>query len=126
MKEFLKYNLLSIAWGLLILILCLLPGKDIPSLTIFEYDKVVHFLIYVVLAFLMYYGWKKQNAFLLLHKQTLLKILLITSAYGFLVEVLQELLTTDRHFDIFDALANSLGAVGGSWFAPRLKKFFRL
>lgn len=115
MNSFLKYNTASILWALAILIICLLPGKDIPSFTLFEYDKIVHFLIYAALAVMMYYGWKKQNTFSSLYKFTLLKILLITFLYGFAVEVLQEWLTADRHFDILDALANSTGAIAGSF-----------
>jgi hypothetical protein len=30
------------------------------------------------------------------------------------VEVMQDLFTADRHFDLFDALANSTGAIAGS------------
>lgn len=115
MNSFLKYNLLSILWALLILILCLVPGKDLPSLTIFEFDKFVHFAIYLVLTLLMYYGWKKQNSFLHLHEGTILKILMLTFTYGFAVEVIQEFFTADRHFDIYDALSNAAGAVAGSF-----------
>ncbi|MBI4931233.1 MAG: VanZ family protein [Bacteroidetes bacterium] len=122
MNSFLKYNLLSLLWAILILVLCLMPGKDLPSLTIFEYDKIVHFLIYLLLAIMMYYGWRKQNSFLSLHKNTLIKILLITTIYGFAVEIMQELFTADRHFDIFDALANSVGAVAGSLLCLSLKQ----
>jgi VanZ family protein len=42
-------------------------------------------------------------------------------AYGFAVEVLQEWLTTDRHFDLFDALANGLGGLVGGWLSERVK-----
>lgn len=122
MNSFLKYNILSILWAILILVLCLMPGRDLPSVTIFEFDKIVHFGIYVVLAFAMYYGWEKQNSFLFLHRNTLIKILIITSIYGFAVEVMQELFTTDRQFDIFDALANSIGAVAGCLFFSRYIK----
>ncbi|TAL61311.1 MAG: VanZ family protein, partial [Bacteroidetes bacterium] len=108
-------------WASLILLLCLMPGKDLPSITLFEFDKIVHFGIYMILSLLMYYGWKKQNAFLSLHEKTVLKILILTFAYGFAVEVIQELFTADRHFDILDALANSAGAVAGSFLSKYIK-----
>ena len=101
--------------------MCLLPGKDIPSLTIFEYDKIVHFGIYLLLAVMMYYGWKKQDSFPALHRFTFIKILIITFSYGFLVEILQEILTADRHFDLWDAGSNSLGALAGCLMAPKIK-----
>ena len=122
MNSFLKYNALPFFWAFLILVLCLLPGKDLPGFTIFEFDKFLHFGIYLILALLMYYGWKKQISFSSLHHYTVLKILVITFSYGFLVEILQEQLTADRHFDVMDALANSAGAVAGSFLSPFVKR----
>jgi VanZ family protein len=98
-----------------------MPGKDLPSVSIFEFDKIVHFTLYLLLALMMYYGWKKQDSFISLHHNTLMKILIITSTYGFAVEIMQELFTTDRHFDIFDALANSIGGTVGSLLGVYLK-----
>lgn len=63
----------------------------------------------------MVYGWRKQKTFSFLQRKVLLKILLLTSVYGFAVEVMQELFTTDRHFDMLDALANSTGSIVGSF-----------
>lgn len=95
------------------MVLCLMPGRDLPSVTLWQADKIVHFFVYVVLAVLLYIGWKKQKEFAWLHRQMGYKILVLTFGYGFAVEILQELLTTDRHFDLYDALANALGGVGG-------------
>lgn len=122
MNSFLKYNVASILWTLLILVLCLMPGHDLPSVEIFEIDKVAHFGIYLILALLMYYGWRKQSSFPSLHKNTMIKILILTSSYGFAVEIMQELFTTDRHFELLDALANSIGAVAGSLLGMSLKQ----
>ena len=122
MNSFWKYNTISILWSMLILVLCLLPGKDLPTVDIVNFDKLVHFSIYLLLALMMYYGWKKQDTFLVLHHRTVIKILIITSSYGFVVEIMQELLTADRHFDLFDALANSTGGVAGSLAGTYVKK----
>ncbi len=70
----------------------------------------------------MFYGWRKQVSVSALHQNTFLKILIITSVYGFAVEIMQELFTADRHFDIFDALANCSGAVAGSLISVKLLK----
>ena len=74
----------------------------------------------------MFYGWRKQTVFSSLHQNMLIKILFITFVYGFAVEILQELLTLDRHFDILDALANSTGAVAGSIISAYLRQKFTL
>lgn len=113
MKSFLKYNTLSIVWTLCILIGCLLPGRDLPEVTFKISDKAIHFVIYFLLSVFTYYGWMKQNTYQSLHRNTILKIVLLTSSYGFIVEILQHILTTDRHFDLYDALANSTGAIAG-------------
>ena len=102
--------------------LCLMPGRHLPHVTIWEFDKFIHFGMYVVLAVLMYYGWRKQDSFSGLHTQTFLKILLVSSAYGFAVEVMQQALTADRQFDLLDALANSAGAIAGSFLGARFIK----
>ena len=122
MNSFWKYNIASILWALFILALCLLPGKDLPTIPILNFDKLVHFSIYAILALMMFYGWKKQDLFPALHRNTIARILILTSLYGFAVEVMQEIFTSDRHFDLFDALANSSGAITGSLLGALVKK----
>lgn len=119
-NNFLKYNWPSILWAAFILVLCLMPGRDLPSVSIWEFDKLVHFAFYVMLSALMFWGWKKQMRFSALHLQTALKILAITFTYGFAVEILQELVTADRHFELLDAVANSAGGVAGSLISVKL------
>ncbi len=121
LTNFLKYNWPSIFWAAFILGICLMPGRDLPSVSIWEFDKIVHFGVYFLLAVLLYWGWEKQQIVRFLHQQVALKIVLICVAYGFAVEVLQEWLTTDRHFDLFDALANGLGGLVGGWLSERVK-----
>jgi VanZ family protein len=119
-NSFLKYNWPSIFWAAFILVLCLMPGRELPSVSIWEFDKLVHFCFYFVLALLMFWGWKKQKTFPSLQLNLFLKILTLTFSYGFVVEILQELLTTDRHFELFDALANSAGATAGCLISVKL------
>jgi VanZ family protein len=121
LTNFLKYNWPSIFWAAFILGICLMPGRDLPSVSIWEFDKTVHFGVYFLLAVLLYWGWKKQQRVGFLHQQAALKIVLFCVTYGFAVEVLQEWITTDRHFDLFDALANGLGGLAGGWLSGRVK-----
>lgn len=122
MQNFLKYNTPSIFWAAFILVICLMPGHDLPKVDIVNFDKFVHIGVYVVLALLTYYGWMRQQTFAHLHQHTFLKILIILSSYGFAVEIMQEICTADRYFDIYDAVANDIGAVIGLALAYR---FFR-
>lgn len=125
MSSYLKYNWPSILWAAFILVICMMPARHIPHISIPQFDKVVHTSIYIALAFLTYYGWTKQSAFDNLHRMTLLKIIILLSLYGLMIEIMQETLTTDRHFEWLDELANASGSVIGAFigksFIPRGK-----
>ncbi len=86
---------------------------SVHSLNVPHADKVVHFTFYFVLVFL---GVKAIQEFLTI-KPTLGKVLLYTLcfaiAYGILIEFLQYVYTVNRHGDILDVLANSVGALVG-------------
>ena len=125
MRNFLKYNWPSILWAAFILVICLMPGRHIPKVSIPHFDKVVHTSIYMIFAVLTYYGWTTQTGFQTLHRHTLFKIIILLSIYGLTVEVMQETLTADRHFELLDELANAcgsvIGAIAGRVFLPRGK-----
>jgi VanZ family protein len=122
LNSFLKYNLPSFIWAAIILWLCLSSGSGFPRITIPNFDKVVHFTFYFVLTILMFYGWMKQQFFPMLHRQTFLRIFLIAVAYGASIEIMQELFTSTRHFELLDIAANSTGAIMGSLLSVKLFK----
>ena len=101
-------------WAVFIFVICMMPARHIPRVSIPNFDKVVHTGIYVVFAALTFYGWTMQNQFDGLHKKTVLKIILLLASYGLMIEVMQETLTTDRHFEWFDELANTTGTIIGT------------
>ena len=107
------------------MVICLMPGRHIPRITIPNFDKIVHTGIYIILAVLTYYGWYMQNRFGGLHQKALIKIIILLSLYGFTIEVMQETLTADRHFEWLDELANTSGSAIGAFlvraFIPRGK-----
>ncbi|PUZ27843.1 VanZ like family protein [Chitinophaga costaii] len=116
-----RFYLPAIAWVLLILWLCTLPGKDIPSVGWWEKfhpDKVVHFGLFGMTVFLFALGnyWRKKRVSLL----NLVLLVLGASAYGLAIEFIQKYWADHRSFDLFDALADSLGALAGAivfnWF----------
>ncbi|MCS6935034.1 MAG: VanZ family protein [Chitinophagales bacterium] len=113
MSNFLRYNWPSVLWAILIMVACLLPGRDLPDLTWWQADKWLHAAVYFLWAVLLHHGWIRQRAYPQLHQNTLSKIIILTAVYGFALEILQELLTTDRHFDLRDVLANAAGGAAG-------------
>lgn len=89
------------------------------SLHIPHMDKIVHFVFYSVMVFTGYFAIKDELKNRFLSKEILSGIVLFAIVYGIIIEVLQYVFTTNRHGDIWDVLANSLGAIIGS-FAVRL------
>lgn len=112
---FLKHKkiaaLCAYTWAAVILGACLLPGRDVPSISLFQHDKLLHFAIFGLLSFLVLFRFTP------LHFKDCFVVWLLCTAYGYLVELLQGSgITQGRAFDHFDALADSLGAALGILF----------
>lgn len=111
----LRYHWLAITWGILILILSFLPGKDLEQLNLtglLAFDKWMHAFFYAPLFFLSLVGILKQygcdN-----WRSNRNKVLFFCISYGLLIEIMQPLLTEDRYFDFFDIIANTVGCFFG-------------
>lgn len=99
---------LAIGWTFLVAVLCLVRFNNLPSFGVSGADKYVHFTLHFVFTMLWgVYAWRKKDE-MRLYKIAV--IIVISSCYGILIEVLQETCTTTRHADIFDVLANLSGA----------------
>lgn len=123
---FWKYNWPVLIWALIILLLCGMPGKDIPHFSWLEalsFDKWVHAGIFFVLAILGIRGLKLQHKFIL--QEWAIRITAVWCiSYGGLLELLQAALFEERSADIYDFIANSFGVVIGVWaYTPLAKKF---
>jgi VanZ family protein len=110
---FLKHTKWAILWAIVILILCGIPGRDIPHISFLEllsFDKFVHAGIFFVLAVLCIRGFTLQTTFPLLQRNARWLALLICITYGGSLEIMQGTLFAERSADIFDFIANSFGA----------------
>jgi VanZ family protein len=119
---FWKSTLPAWLWALLILILCGLPGNDLPDLSFIDWlspDKIAHLVLFGVQCFLLLGGFNRQGQFPQLKKYAVFYSLSISIAYGALVEVLQNYVFIQRSGDVRDALANALGAAIGYWYFRR-------
>ena len=106
---------LSIAlfWTVGIFIGCSMPGKDLPSIHLFDrFDKVVHFTFFGVFFVLwfMYFHALKHVAWYVLG---------MTVLYGFGIEFYQLHCVAGRAFDVWDGLADSVGGLLGWVFVRR-------
>jgi VanZ family protein len=111
---FFRYNAYTLVWSLLIAVLVLLPGQNLPKLSdsIFSIDKLVHAFLFAGLAFLMIVGFIKQGAYPALRNKALPYAFMLTISYAILVEVLQ-LFSSERVFELLDMAANISGVFAG-------------
>ncbi len=104
-QNFVRKYFKSIIWAMIILYLSLANLNDNETLKelLFPYsDKIAHFGIYAIFSFLILSEYNKKG------KQWL--PLSISIFYGILMEFFQFSLTTYRSLEIFDMLANTIGA----------------
>ena len=99
---------LALCWTVLILVLCLVRFGELPKVKVAGADKYVHFAFHFVFTVLWGYYLQLKNQSTALTQ--MVKILALSILYGIAIEFLQETLTTTRHADIFDVLANTAGA----------------
>lgn len=113
---------LSIGWALLILGLCSMPGRFIPStswLEMLSFDKWVHAGIFFVLVSLLNFSvhFTHQN-------HTLFYIYFLLSVlYGGALEIMQATVFSERSADWYDMIANSFGCVIALLFKNKLLKW---
>jgi VanZ family protein len=113
---FFKHTKWALLWALFILILCGIPGSDIPSISVLEilnFDKFVHASIFFILIILTYRGFLKQNKIIILQNNSKIFSISICIAYGGLTEILQGIVFVERSADLFDFIANSFGCILG-------------
>jgi VanZ family protein len=97
--------LAALGWHTIVTVLTLMPGKDLPSVDIVNFDKSAHLGVYALLCFL-YLWWMKPDS-----RAVQWRIVVLLTVFGSLIEVLQGTFYTDRFADWRDALANSLGCL---------------
>ncbi len=111
---FLRHNVYSILWALLILFVCALPSDEFPEIPSFKYfDKAVHFFLYAPFSLILIVGFKKQSQYGILRNRAVGNAFLISFFYGILIEILQYYVFKSRSFDVFDISANFFGTVFG-------------
>jgi VanZ family protein len=126
---FLKWNWPGIFWAFLILILCSLPGSEIPEVPFLfdEFDKVVHFILYFVLAALLYRGLVNQNKYKLANQIILFMVFVICAFYGGIIELYQGFFIPERSADFYDFIADVAGCFFGLVVCKKIKlKFLQI
>jgi VanZ family protein len=123
---FLSKNKYGIAWSTLILVVCLMPSGNLPSSSFLSFkgvDKLIHFALYAVLLILVGKGLVNYFKF----SYSINRIIVIAFLYCFFlgvgIECVQSVFVVGRLGDVFDVLANTIGAFTGIVFLiTHLKK----
>ncbi|MBS1628139.1 MAG: VanZ family protein [Bacteroidetes bacterium] len=99
-------------WFIITLFLLFTPGNELPTITWFEKyycDKIVHAIIFATLAFLFIYPRRKDEEEM--KNLWVFIVLMACLTYAVVSEMIQELFIPHRTGDIFDFLADSVGAL---------------
>jgi len=111
-------------WFVLVTYLSLVSGRYLRSswLSSIPYqDKVIHMGVYFVAAVLMMYGIGGRGGRTFL--TGVVYTLIFCIMWGGMLEYLQDVMSRGRHFEIFDIIANIIGAfLGVVAFSLLLKK----
>ena len=119
MKRLIRHIYPGVFCGIIIMILCGIPGSHLPKVkTFWEWlgpDKIVHSIMFTALAISILFGYRHE--FCERDKSYRQKLLLITFlisiSYGALTEILQKYVFIGRYGSYYDFLADVIGCILG-------------
>ena len=110
---FFRYNLFAIAWAIIIFLLILMPGAEMPKMDdVFSFDKFAHTGVFSVLTFLLIIGFSKQFTFDFLRRNPVKWSVLFSAVYGSVLE-LGQAIVPDRYANFYDLVFNMMGVLLG-------------
>ncbi len=86
---------------------------SVPDIQIPHLDKIVHFGFYFVAAVLGFFSFRSRLKSGTSISKMITGLLLFLIVFGIIIEGIQHRYTTTRAGDVFDALANTIGAFIG-------------
>ncbi|TGV00900.1 VanZ family protein [Flavivirga rizhaonensis] len=113
--------IITIIYSLALITVSLIKLNNVPDIGISFGDKIFHFFAYFVLTILWFYTFL--YAFKLKSKKAIVFAVVLSVFFGIIIEVLQGSITVSRSLDVYDAVANTLGALLASvvmWFKSNL------
>ena len=119
MRLFTKKLLWWLPTVIIIAAIFFLSTRPIPALNGRHLDKVLHFIVYGIVAVLSYLSFS-QSGF----KKPILWAIGLTVLVGILDESLQAT-SRWRSSSLYDFIADVIGAIAGAFAATRLNRFFR-
>jgi VanZ family protein len=110
-----RVQLLALVWTLFIVLASITPGSELPKVQLPGLDKLVHIVIYAMLAFLWMKSLRIKDK-----KKQVLGVFTTVVLFGISIEWIQGALIEGRSGDGYDAIANSIGAGLGIVISRRL------
>jgi VanZ family protein len=101
--------LAAIFYAIALATVSLMTLRNLPEVKLSFADKIFHFLAYSLFTILWYLAFS--FSLNLKEKKAILNAVILAVSFGMILEVLQGTITTTRAFDVYDAFANTLGAV---------------
>jgi VanZ family protein len=101
-------------WFLIVLALMCTPRKDLPDTDLLKiklFDKAVHLACFAILVWLFYYPLLKTPYSTASKLNYLTRLTHAAIVWGITTELIQRYFIPGRSFDLFDWLADSLGAI---------------
>ncbi len=99
----------TIGYTVFIVVVSLVRLNNLPDIKISFGDKVFHFGAYAVLTALWFYSFFWTFKFKI--GKAIVSAAVLSVVFGIILEVLQGSMTAYRALDVYDALANTLGAL---------------
>lgn len=105
----LRYAVPVLLWAVLIFVFSSIPGRSLPEVDIFSFDKIAHFFVFGVLGYLnvrWFYHFRASPVLLFRH-YVFFSICIVTVYAG--LDELHQLLVPNRTCSLLDFLADVLG-----------------
>ncbi|WP_179344279.1 VanZ family protein [Winogradskyella ursingii] len=110
--------LVSIVYTIALVIVSFINLYNLPNFGSDFDDKIYHIVAYLGLAFLWITYFKDSKK-----TRELLIVFITIVIFGFIIETLQHVLNPNRTYDVYDIVANCIGAILGTLIAFRLNVF---
>lgn len=113
-KQFVRYYWPTIILVIVIFILSTVHFNAVPKIANFKSsDKYAHILIYLLLGFVVYFNYSKDQFLRIKYPNLIFTLFAILILYGGAIEIIQELFFKPRSAELLDWVADMVGLVSG-------------
>ncbi len=122
-NHFLWYQGPMVLWALALFTESSIQGDHIPDFEFLTHDKLIHFFIYTIFAFVVHRAVRHQNKFPFLARHSYLATFFVVALYA-ATDELHQYFVPNRNCSVYDWFADCLGAIiflGVYWGVSRFR-----